>query len=943
MKQLFILLFFFLEAVSFAQTEPDQNDLLPEDPNVSKGVLENGMTYYVRSNSTPKNRADLYLVVRAGSVDEDDDQQGLAHFCEHMSFNGTKNFPKNELVSYLESIGMEFGPEVNAYTGFDETVYMIKLPLDKEEYVDKGLQVMYDWACQVTDSDEEIEKERGVIHEEWRAGRDASERMMQQWLPVFLKDSRYAERLPIGKMDIVDNCPPSAIRRYRNDWYRPDLQAIIVVGDFDQEKMVNRIREKFSQIPNPENERVKRYFDIPPHDETLVSVVTDKEAQYPVAQIYYKHPLSVNKTLGDYREGIKHRLFNGMISDRLQELTQSANPPFIYGASGYEEMFGPASVYFSMAVCQNGQIESGIKAVLEENERVKRYGFTATELERMKKSLLSSIEKAFNERDKQESNAYAEEYKRNFLMTHEPFPGIENEYFYYQTFLPEITLDEVNELASEWITDKNRVIVVTAPEMDGMNVPSKDEVLSVLTEVEKSNVEAYQDVVVNKPLIEGEVPAGKVVSEKQLEPVGAVEWTLSNGAVVVVKPTDFKDDEVLLSAYSPGGNSQYGQDKDISADLTAAIVSMSGLGDFDNISLDKLLSDKVVSVNPYIGELTEGFQGSSSVKDLETMMQMLYLYFTGIRVDSTAFSSYMQRMTGILENKKASPEAAFKDTFMVVSSNYNPRKRPMTTDVLQEAKLKDITQIAHERFSNAADFKFFFVGNIDLKTFRPLVEQYIGGIPSLNKKEMWKNLHIEAPDGVVEKTVYRGQEPKSISYTVFHGDFDYDRKNLITIDVVCKILTTRLLEVIREDKSSVYYIGANPSVDKLPEPEYSITIYYGTDPGKVEELQKDVFDEIREIAESGPTDEDLLKAKEKLLRERETSLRENKFWLSALSNGYLYKNGDFSDFNQYDDLVNQLTKDEIKQAMQKYFNFNDYYDVTLKPEKKGSKEKNRVL
>lgn len=934
MKHYLSLLLLFCATFSLAQPELDLKDLLPEDPKVNKGVLENGMTYYVRSNSTPKNRADLYLVVRAGSIDEDEDQLGLAHFCEHMSFNGTKNFPKNELIKYLESIGMEFGPEVNAYTSFDETVYMIKVPLDQEEFVDQGLQVMYDWACQVTDSDEEVEKERGVIYEEWRGGRDANERMMQKWLPVFLKDSRYAERLPIGKMEIINNVPPEILRRYRKDWYRPGLQAIIVVGDFDQENMVERIKEKFSQIPVPEKKREKKYFDIPGHKETLVSVVTDKEAQYPIAQIFYKHPLKISKTLEDYREGIKHRLFNGMINVRLQELTQSENPPFIYASSAYEELFGPASVYYSMVVCKNGQINKGIRSVLEENERVKRHGFTATELERMKKSMLSSIEKAYNEREKQESDSYAEEYKRNFLLSQEPFPGIENEYTYYNTFIPGITLEEVNALATEWIIPENRVMVVTAPEMEGMNVPAETDVLSILDQVEKSTIEAYKDVVIDKPLIEGEIPAGKVVREKELKEVGAVEWTLSNGAVVVVKKTDFKDDEILFNAYSPGGNSLYGQAEDVSADVASTVVSMSGIGDFDQIALKKLLSDKVFSISPFIGDLTEGFKGSSSVRDLETMMQILYLYFTDLRVDEKAFSSYMQRMTGILENKKASPEAAFRDTLQAVSVNYHPRKRPMTVEILKEANLAAIGKIARERFSDADDFKFFFVGNIDPDTFKPLVEKYIGGLPSSKKSEMWKDLHIESPEGVVEKNVFRGQEQKSSNYTVFHGKFNYNRENLILINALGKILTTRLLEVIREDKSSVYSIWANPSAEKLPEPEYSITIHYGTDPGKVEELQQAVFKEIRDLADSGPTDEDLHSVKEKLLRERENNLRENAFWVRVLSNGYLYKNGDFSDFGNYEELVSQLSKDKIREAAKTYFSFDNYYSVTLKPEKK---------
>lgn len=933
MKHYVGLLFLLFATFGMAQNGLNLKDLLPEDPKVSKGVLPNGMTYYVRSNSTPKNRADLYLAVRTGSIDEDQDQLGLAHFCEHMSFNGTKNFPKHELISYLESIGMEFGPEVNAYTSFDETVYMIKVPLEQEEFVTKGLQVMYDWACQVTDSDEEIEKERGVIYEEWRGGRDANERMMQKWLPVFLKDSRYAERLPIGKMDIIKGASPDVLRRYRSDWYRPDLQAIIAVGDFNQEEMVARIKEKFSQIPAPEQKRKKEYFDIPGHKETLVSIVTDKEAQYPIAQIFYKHPLKINKTVGDYRESITHGLFNGMINNRLQELTQSENPPFIYGSSAYEELFGPASVYYSMVVCKNGELNKGIKTILEENERVKRHGFTATELERMKKSMLSSIEKSYNEREKQESNRYAEEYKRNFLLTEEPFPGIENEFEYYKTFIPGISLEEVNALAKKWIIPENRVIVVTAPEMEGANVPSEAEVLSVLGQVEKSKIDPYNDVVIDKPLIEGEIQPGKVVNEKQLPEVGAVEWTLSNGAKVVVKTTDFKDDEIVFSSYSPGGNSLYGQDQDISADMASTIVSLSGIGDFDQIALEKLLSDKVFSVSPYISDLTEGFRGNSSVRDQETMMQMLYLYFTDLRVDEKAFSSYMQRMTGMLENKKASPEAAFRDSLQAIGVNYHPRRRPMTVEMLKEANLADITKIAHERFSNAADYKFFFVGNISKETFKPLVEKYIGGIPSSNKLEIWKDLNIEAPEGVVEKTVYRGQEPKSVHYTVFHGDIEYTPENLIAIDALGKILTTRLLEVIREDKSSVYYIGANPSVDKLPQPEYRIAIYYGTDPGKVEELQKAVFEEIKKIETAGPASEDLQKAKEKLHRERESNLRENGFWLSALSNGYLYKDGDFSNFGKFDEIVDQLSIEKIKTAAKKYFEFDNYYSVTLKPEK----------
>jgi len=931
MKYLIIAFLVFSVSLVNAQKSFNLNDPLPEDPKVTKGVLENGLTYYVRANDNPKNRAELFLVVKAGSVDEDEDQLGLAHFAEHMAFNGTKNFPKHELINYFESIGMEFGPEINAYTSFDETVYMLKVPLDSAEYLEQGLQVLYDWASQVTDSDEEINKERGVIYEEWRGGRGANDRMMQEWLPVFLHESRYAERLPIGKMDIVNNAPPEALRRYRSDWYRPDLQAIIVVGDFDQEQMVEKVKEKFSEIPAVDNPRTKEYFDIPFHEETLVSIATDEEAQYSVAQVYYKHPLEKSKTLSDYRESIKQSLFNGMINNRLSELTQKADPPFIIGQSSYSELFGPTSVYNSVAVTQNGQIEKGLKAVLLENQRVKQHGFTQTELDRQKTALLNSIEKAYNERENQKSISYANEYKRNFLLTEEPFPGIENEFEYFKAFMPEITLEEINDLAEKWVRDENRVVVITAPELENVEVPEKENIFALLQEVDQTEVEPYVDAVANVPLIADEPVGTEVTAVKELDNVEAEEWTLGNGAKVIIKVTDFKDDEILFSAWSPGGNSLYTLEDDVSASFTSTIMSMSGIADFDNITLDKMLSDKVFSLSPYINELREGFSGNSSIKDAETLLQMVYLYFTQPRFDKTSFESYMTRMAGFIENRSVSPETAFSDTLNVVLANYHERARPMTKELLSEADFNRIREIGKERFKNAADFKFFFVGNIDKEEFKPLVEKYIGSIPSVSEQEEWNDLNIEKPDGVVEKIVEKGQEEKSLQYIVFHGDFDYNSRNRLVLNAVESILSTRLLEVIREDKSSVYSIRANSSTSKYPDQEYSISISYGTDPAKLDELKEAVFAEIKNFATNGPSEEELQKAKEKMLRQREVALRENSFWLSVLSNTYYLKDGDFSEFGTYNDLVNSINQSEVKDAFNSYFNFENYVSVALKP------------
>lgn len=931
MKLIFSAILLLSTILLSAQTDFNLTSLLPEDPKVSKGVLENGLTYYVRANETPKNRAELMLVVKAGSVDEDDDQQGLAHFCEHMSFNGTKNFPKHELINYFESIGMEFGPEINAYTGFDQTVYMLKVPLDNPEFMEKGLQVLYDWSCQNTDSDEEINNERGIIHEEWRGGRDAMFRMQQKWLPVYLNNSKYAERLPIGKMEIVDNCPPEALRRYRKDWYRPDLQAVIVVGDFDQEEMVKTVKEKFSTIPAQENPRKKEYFEIPDHQETLVSVVSDKEAQYPIVFSFYKHPINKAKTVGDYRESIMKSLYNGMINNRLAEKTQEANPPFLMGQSSYSGLFGPKDVYQSIAVAHNGRIEEGLKAVLIENERVRKFGFTGTELERQKTAVLNSMEKAYNERENQKSINYANEYQRNFLMTEEPFPGMENEFEYFKKFIPEITVDEVNALANKWIVDENRVVVVMAPEIEGTKIPTEEEVLAVVKEVENEEIEAYVDAVADVPLVSEEPYGSKVSAEKELEKVEAVEWKLENGATVVYKKTDFKDDEVLFSAWSLGGNSLYGVNDDVSAQLATDVMTESGIADFDNITLNKMLSDKVYRLSPYISELREGFSGSSSVKDVETLLQMLYLYFTEPRFDDTSYQSLMTRYAGILENKAASPMSHFRDTLNVTLANYHERAKPLNTELLKEADLKRIKAISKERFKDAADFKFFFVGNINVEDFKPLIEKYIGGIPTLERNEKWVDLGIEKPKGIVDKVVKKGQEEKSIQYLVFHGDFDYTAQNKVQLDALGRILSTKLLEVIREDKSSVYSIGAKPSSSRFPKPDYSVSIYYGTAPEKLDELKTAVFDIIREYAENGPTEEEVAKAQEKMLRERETAVRENGYWLNVLSNTYYIKDGDFSNYGTYKELVKNLTPESTQKAFGQYFNFENYVGVALAP------------
>ncbi len=908
------------------------SDPIPFNPAASKGVLKNGLTYYVISNSTPKNRAEMMLVVSAGSVLEDSDQVGLAHFCEHMSFDGTKNFPKYDLIKYFESIGMESGPEINAYTSFDETVYMVKVPLEKDEFVQKGLQVLFDWASQVCDSDAVINKERGVVHEEWRGGQGAQQRMLNQWLPVFLKDSKYANRLPIGKMEVIDNCKPEVLRRYRSDWYRPDLQAIIVVGDFDQQKMVTRIQEKFSAITAKSTPREKELFTVPGHTETLVKIITDKEATYSSASVYIKHPMKIDLTINGYRTSILYSLYNQMINLRLSELTQKANPPFVMGQAGYGGLIGPSDVYNSMVITHPGKIPEGLKAVLIENERVKKFGFTQSELDRNKNAMLKSMESSYNERDKRESMSIAQEYTRNFLMRQEPVPGIEMEFEYYKTFMPTITLAEVNALAQKWITSENRVVIVTAPELAATPAPSEADIRKVLDDVQGQNITKYADETSSEPLMKAIPVAGKVVGEKKIKEVDATEWTLSNGTKVVYKQTDFKDDEILFTGYSLGGWSLYPQSDNISASFAATIMDMSGIADFKMTTLQKMLSGKEVSVTPVLKMLTQGLEGSSNVSDVETLFQLINLYFTHPRFDESAFSSYITRMHSQLDNKDVSPESAFADTFRVVTSNYHPRMKPLTKEMLDEAKFARIEQICKERFANPGAFTFFFVGKIDPAKFKPLVEKYIASLATGKNREKWVDLEVRKPKGIIEKIVHKGKESKSIQYIQFHGNLNYTTKDILEIDAISKILSTRLTESIREDKSSVYYIGASPGTNKFPVPEYDMTIYYGTAPEKINELKTSVFSIIHELIENGPRQEEVDKAREKIKRERETNLRENNYWQGTLKSYYLNMNGDFKTFGEFDSGVQNLTKESLKSAALKIFDFKNYISVALMPE-----------
>jgi zinc protease len=909
---------------------PQLDEVIPIDNNVTIGRLNNGVKYYIRQNKKPENRAELRLVINAGSILEDENQQGLAHFVEHMSFNGTKHFQKQELVDFLESIGMRFGADINAYTGFDETVYMLELPTDSVEIVDKGFLVLQDWAHAVSFDSVEIDKERGVVLEEWRLGRGARARMRDKQFPVLLYNSKYAERLPIGQKVVLDTFYHKNLTRFYKDWYRPDLMAVIAVGDFDVNTIENLINAHFSQIKPAENPRERKIFPVPDHQETLFTIVSDVEATQTQVRIYYKLSLSEEKTVKDYRNLLIESLYNSMFNKRLQELQKKKNPPFIFAGSGKGRFVRSKEFYVLSCMVKDNGLQRGLETTLKEARRVKIHGFTATELERQKKSVMRRMERAFKERDKAESLRYASEYIRNFL-TDEPMPGIEYEFEIYKAYLNGITLEEVNSLAERWIKDTSRVITVSFPDKEGIEEITEEQVKTILNKTKQIHIEPYIDDMLDEPLLDNIPAPSEIVEESFIENLDVTEWKLANGIKIFLKATDFKNDQILLTSTSPGGLSLIPDSLLVAGQTATSVINQSGIGKFSDIQLKKILAGKVVSASPYIGELTEGIYASSSIKDVETMFQLIYLYFTSLRKDSTAFNSYRDRMTAMIKNKSLSPESAYSDTINVTLTQHHPRYKPWTSETLNQMDLDKSFDIYSNRFSDASDFTFFMVGNLELETIKPLVKIYLGSLPEINRNETWKDVSYDYPTGIIEKKVFRGKEPKCYSTIVFTGDFEWNRRNRIVADVMLDILQIKLREKIREDLGGSYSIGVYGSYPHFPDQEYSINLRFGSDPQRVNELKTVIFAQIDSL-KNFPVQEDYLnKVKEIYFREYESNLKENRFWLNNLEFKFFH-NEDMMDILDYAEFVKTITLEEIQQSATKYFNMNNYVRVTLFPE-----------
>ncbi len=911
----------------------DSSRVLPMDPEVRIGQLTNGLTYYIRTNDEPENRAELRLVVDAGSVLEDESQRGLAHFLEHMLFNGTRRFPEQKLVDFLERIGMRFGPDVNASTSFDETVYMLTIPTDSARIVEQAFDVLEDWAAHATLSDEEIDKERGVVIEEWRLNQqNAQGRLLNEILPVYLYGSRYQHRLPIGDTTVIKQADYDAVRRFYRDWYRPDLMAVIAVGDFNPDRIEQLIREHFRELRSPENPRPRGRFPVPGHDGTLFKIATDPEYPVSTVEIIYTQEAEPLNTVDDYHQRLTDYLFYGMLNERLAEIARRPDAPFLGAQAYHGDFVRSADVYGLQARVQDDSLLVGLKAILTEAARVRRFGFTDGELVRQKKELIRRYEQAFNERENTNSASYAGEYVSHFLES-DASPGIEYEIDLVRAQLPTISLEQINQLAEQLLVPSNRAVIVTMPEKEETPAPTEQQLQKVIRQAETQSLTAYEDDTPDSPLLPIEPEPADILDEKALPEIGVTEFTLSNGVRVVMKPTTFKADEIRFTASSAGGSSLVSDEDAFEADIADMLVVQSGVGPFDRTHLERLLAGKLVTVSPFISELEEGFSGSASPQDLETLFQLIHLYVTAPRADSTALAMLQNQYRAALANRSSDPIAVFQDTLQAALYGNHPRYRVATVEMVDSLAVEDAFRIYRNRFADLGDFTFVFAGSFDPDSLRMFARQYLGTLPSLNRKESWRDVKPDLPSGIIMSTVARGMGQQSQAAIVFNGPFQYGRENRYTLRSMAEALSIRLREVLREDLGGVYGVGVSATSTDRPDSEYTVTIRFGADPRRVDELISAVFDEIERFKREGPGEEIAEKIREQQHRERETAMETNAFWVNVLDYYYTHPDEPVTDILDYPRLIDSLDAGDLRNAARAYLNADRYVKVVLMPER----------
>ncbi|MBQ7349593.1 MAG: insulinase family protein [Bacteroides sp.] len=931
LKRLFTALLIVGSAVMASAQQQPQMPPIPTDPNVRIGKLANGLTYYIRHNELPENRADFYIAQKVGSILEEENQRGLAHFLEHMCFNGTTHFPGKGIINWLETIGVRFGENLNAYTSIDETVYNINnVPVIRDGIVDSCLLILHDWANDLTLDPKEIDNERGVIHEEWRTGQGAMMRMYEQALPKAFEGSKYGHRLPIGTIEVIDNFPYQALRDYYEKWYRPDQQGIIVVGDIDVDKVEAKIKEIFSDIEMPANAAERVYEQVPDNKEPIVTIAKDKEQPVTMIYLWHKHPATPNEAKGNMGYLVQNYLFTmieSMLNARLEELRQSAEPPFIDAGSGNNDFLLAKTVeaFVGIAISKDDGIPTALAAIAREIERARKFGFTASEYARAKADYLRMLESAYNERDKMKNNQYVQEYVRHFI-DNEPIPGIEMEYTVMNQLAPNIPIEAINSILPQLIKDENIVINIFGPDKEGMVYPTEAEILDILNKTKAEEITAYVDKVSDEPLMKETPKAGKIVKTEE-GPYGSTALTLSNGVRVVLKSTDFKADEIRMRAFSPGGTSVFGTKEAIQLKMLNSVAGLGGLGNFSNVDLEKVLAGKKATIGATISGLSEGLNGSCSPKDLETLLQLVYLSFTAPRMDDAAFQSFKQRTKASLENQEADPMTALTDTLQKEMYGNHPLAGRVKAEMIDQIDYNRIMEMYKDRFKEAGDFTFLFVGNINLEEAKPLIETYLGGLPTINRKENYQDVKMDIRKGAHKNLFEKQMEtPKATVLNIISGNCEYNLKNDLLMTMLSQTMSMVYLETVREKEGASYGVSAFGQLSRGVKDEAIFQIYFDTDPAKREKMEQIVMSELQKVAQEGPRPEHLAKVKEFLLKKHIENAKENGYWLGQLNNYYWYN----TDMNtDYEKLVNELSVEDVKKFTKALLDQGNIIEITM--------------
>ena len=934
MIKLRLMLIIALVQVSWmAFSQVDFNMQVPVDSAARVGKLENGLTYYIRHNEEPKDRASFYIIQNVGALLEKDDQNGLAHFLEHMAFNGTKHFAGKGIINTLEKHGVQFGRNINAYTSFGETVYNLSdIPVKHEGLIDTCLLVLNDWADYLLLTEEEIDSERGVISEEWRTRRTADFRMQRKFLPVLLNGSKYMNRDVIGDLDVIKNFKYETLRQFYNDWYRTDLQAIAIVGDIDVDAVEQKVKALFSTIKPEANPLKREFFEVPDHKEPLYVLATDKEADGYSVDLYIKHkaPKPSEKNFKYLREQTIQSLFGMMTRDRINELLQKGVPPFVMGSINYGGLVDGYEMLNISATPKPDQDEVAFKSIYTEAKRIHQHGFAPGELERAKTNLLTSYESRYKQRDKINNDQFARDFK-NYYLQGEPLTSIDFDWEFVQQVLPTISVEEVSSKAKQWMIKENRVIVVMGPEKPDAKHLSKEQALAIMDSIDNSQVEPYNDLAVSSDLISKELEGSKVKSTKQLPEFDAVEWTLGNDAKVVFRQADYEKDQVALIALSHGGSSLHKDDQMASAMMLNQFIGAFGVGEYNATDLKKALTGKKVSMNVGLSDLNETFNGSSTPRDFETMMQLLYLQFENPRFDKEAYEALLGRYRAFIANMANNPQKIMGDSLALIMTSHHPRTKLMTPSLLDEISLEQMEAIYKDRFVDADDFIFFIVGNIAEDTAKVMAEKYIGSLTKLPREETWVDHNVEGPAGKTEREIVIPVEVKKSTVSVnFDAKMGYTPEQNLLLSLFRDILNLRYLEEIREKEGGTYGVRVSTNYSKFPKEEKSLGLTFDTDPEKAQHLKSILFREIDKIVAEGPTFEDLDKAVKNLQKNREQSKLHNNYWLQALNSYYLYQINPAAPEN-FEKILETMTPLKVQEFVKTFVSKADVVDIIFKP------------